>query len=83
MDMIMKQLLDRLNELRTCKRQIFTDAQKLTDELNDVNTMERAIMEALCDLYGTGWTQYDTEGLKQRRQTMSFPKVLLYCRVKD
>ncbi len=79
-DPIMTALLNELNTLRALKDQIYADAVKLDEELADVNRMQRAIMQALADMYGDRWKEHDPESVRRQCESLRYPRVMLEIR---
>lgn len=80
-DPIMTALLNELNTLRALKDQIYADAVKLDEELADVNQMQRAIMQALADMYGEHWKDHTPDSV--RRQCESRRYIGAYTMTED
>jgi len=79
-DPIMTALLNELNTLRVLKDQIYADAVKLDEELADVNQMQRAIMQALADMYGERWKDHAPDSVRRQCESLRYPRVMLEIR---
>jgi len=71
-DPIMTALLNELNTLRALKDQIYADAVKLDEELADVNQMQRAIMQALADMYGERWKDHAPDSVRRQCESLRY-----------